>query len=378
MRFMTRPDDSVESPGLPGSQSRRSTTSSVTKLRIAEILGVLGALVLPLVGAHFLFYSELKISPSDVGLDFGDLVQRSSPGLLGMLAIVSAVVIGLYSIVMWMNVVFLPFVEGPTSRVVRRVSVAALGLVFVLVLIPPLQVVGAWITTLWLLMTTVLGLAVVVAKRWREMLVGSLIGAPAYMVLGAVSLLLVLPALMDYSNSNPPGSDPSLATLLLLPPALLFLACSYAVLLLPSLLAMAAGSGRTGAGWKLLQSIKRWLTIRRATVAFASFVLVATHATIFGLAFWNAEAIKRGWDAGIFGSAVLDEAIQHAYGLPVSCVAVTQVKPYAGHLPRTAIRLGSRRQADYALVWDRSGAVMVPNDVVQLTPLRRPACVTGP
>lgn len=346
----------------------------MTKLRLTELVGVLGALVLPLVGAHFLFYSNLHLSPSDVGLDFGDLVQRSSPGLLGLLAIVSAAVICLYSIVMWMNVMFLPFIEGSTSRVARQLSLGALGLVFVLIFIPPLQGVAGWIFVFWLLSTTVVGLAFVVVKRWKETLVGLLIGAPAYVVLAAVSLLLVLPAFNDYSDANPPGSDPSLASLLVLVPALLFLALSYAILLLPALLVMAADPDRTGAGWKRLQNIGQHLTVRRAVVAFAAFVLVATHAAIFGLAFWNAEAIKRGWDPGIFGSSVLDEAVQHTYGLPVSCVVVTQVKPYAGQLPRTALRLGSRRQADYALVWDRSGAVMVPSDSVQLTPLRRRAC----
>ena len=373
MTFVDNTGTVVSQPGPP----ERSPWKTAVKFGVPELLGVLGALVLPLVAAHFVFYSELGISPSDVGLDFGDLVQRSTPGLLGMLGIVTVLVVGAYSVVVWVNLLLVPFVVSRVSRIARRVSLGSLGLCLVLVWIPPMQSMAAWVLPVWLLLMTVLGLVAVVPGHSREMALGLLIGAPAYVLLQIVALLLVLPILNGLSETSPPG-DPPRMSLLLLVPVLAFVAIGYAILLLPTALVIATDQERQGWGWKHFRAIRQRLSVRASAVAFAVFVLVATHTTIVALAVWNAEAIKSGYDPGVFGSTVLDEAVQHTYGLPVSCVAVTQLKPFGARLPDTAIRLGSRNESEFALVWSETGAVLVPSDVARLSPIRRAACVTSP
>jgi hypothetical protein len=338
---------------------------------LVKLLGMVGAMCLPLVGAHYLFYSDLGIAPSDVGLDFLDIVPRTSPGLAVMLTLVAGLIIASYSIVVWMNVLALAIHSTRTSRRATQILVASgLGLVVALLMGAPSLALVALLALPTAL--TVLGFVALYPAGWKDMATGSLIGAPAYLLL-LCALPALMPALESYEQQSA-GATSALPGPGLVLGAAAFCAAAYVVLQLPSLLVLADDEDRASWGWARLRQVKPHLTPRRARVAFAVVVLCATYASIFALSYWNAEVIKGGANPEILGLPLIDQAVQHTYGLPEQCVAVKQVKAYSQPLPTTAIELGNRRQSGHVLVWDRRGAMKVPDEIVQLTPVRRTRC----
>jgi hypothetical protein len=365
---------------LAGIRQGFGLTMQISK--IASGAAALALVCLPLVASHLLFYSQLNISPSDVGVDYTDLVQRSTPGLLGMIVFTVAVTLALYSVVVWMNLVFILLVpmreQGRLAdgiRLAKRVMLGGFAIAVLLAFTGVLLSVAGWILFVLIFAAAVVGTASLFPARWRDAIMGVLVGAPAYLLFTAVSLLVVLPLFLRHANS--PSGELTFAELALGISALIYLPVAYAILFMPILFALAGDPARTAWGWRQVRLVMSHLTMGRAALGFTVFVLVVTHIAIAGLSYWNARAIKEGFDPDIFGAAWLDQAVQHTYGLPVDCVAVTQIAPFPITLPRTALRLGSRREVDYVLVWDQRGGIAVPHDVVRLTPLRRVACVAS-
>jgi hypothetical protein len=302
-----------------------------------------------------------------------------------MVAFTVGVTLALYSAVVWMNLMLILVVPlrepgrlADGVRLAKRVMLGVFAVAVLLAVTGILPSVAWWTIVVLIFAVPVVGIASLIPKRWREAIVGGLVGAPTYLVFTVVSLFVVMPLFLRHASveSATPG-DLSLVEVALAGVALVFLLVAYAVLLAPSLFVFATDPARSTWGWRQLRLVRSHLTMGRAALGFAAFVLVVAHIGVAGLSYWNAKVIKEGSDPGIFGAAWLDQALQHTYGLPVDCVRVIQVAPFPITLPPTAVRLGSRREVDYVLVWDQRGGIAVPHDVVQITPLRRVACVSS-
>lgn len=325
----------------------RTSKLGITSQRLAATSAIFVFLIVPLVVAHYVFYATIGLSPSDVGLDFSDIIQRSMPGLFIMVILVAGALLALYSVVVCMNFYFLAFSQQATRRVAWISTAAVWALSLILSAWSSVAPVAGYILIVWVAILPFVGAATIIRTGWRGLLTGVFIAAPLYPIV-TLLMTLVIPLLTRSVPQSSPTSLGSVITVLAL--GIPLLGAGYLVLALPSALAMAESPANSARIFVIMRRVMSVITLKRAVFGFAIIAALGAYTAITTMAYVNARLIKLGQDAIVFDEPALDAAVQHTYGLPVSCVSLQPVEN-AQPVPDRALLLGSRQGSEYVFLW---------------------------
>lgn len=329
----------------------------------AKRAAVLGKALLPFVVAapvliaHVVFYSTLGVAPREF-LNVTHLLPWAFPGLVLLCLRVILFISALYSVVVVLQLVALPFTM-PRFRVPARsaLAVAMVGLIvfqdLAMLALFTLVVIGlgaGGIAALW----------VDRRRRW-PFGAGVLVGAVLYSA-NVAALAFALNAVdPDFPPVAREVTGPSLVTLVIM-----MMGAVVAVLLMALPVAMVVSVVPSGPAHRW-HTAGRWLattlTPRRASVILTAAALVGVSVMASFTARVAAQAAKQGMDVPWSDNPVVNTLVESTYTLAVSCVDVEEARRSdpPDRFPGHAVQLHTGAASDpYFLVWPNGDADRVP------------------